>query len=211
MRKIMSLLIACVCFCMNVAAQEQPDKDRQAKIAKALKDLRDKDAIVRGFAAMTLAEMEAKQYAKEVVQLLNDKDALVKKWAAIALGSMHANEYARDVVKLLKDKEAGVRESAAEALGEMKAKEYAKDVAALLKDMSMLVRISSVEALGRMNAKEFANDIASLLSDTETGDVYDEQKKAFMQKTVGTVAKQVLKDWGIDPDKLRQNEKEEKK
>ncbi len=99
--------------------QSKQDQDRQAKIEKALKDLKDRDAKMRMCRLEALGWMKAKEYTNEVAKLLNDEDEVVRIHATQMLGHMKAVEYAKQVAELLKDEEVDVREDSAWALGSL--------------------------------------------------------------------------------------------
>lgn len=169
---IMMLIAIAGCATQNPPAKI--DTERQAKIEKALRELKDKDASVRSSAALSLG--------------------------AVGLG---VKEYANDIAELLKDKDTDVRSFAVRALGLLEAKEYIKDIAVFLKDTYADVRWDAVRALGHLGAKEYADEIGKLTSDSFEFCTWDETKKNYTGTTVSAEAERVLKEWGVDVEKLK--------
>lgn len=181
------IFVICISFGGPLLAQEKSeDKKRQAKIEKALKELKDENVLVRGDAVETLGKLGAKEYVKDIAGFLKDDSSFMQASAISALGKLGAKEYAKDIAKFLKyeDKNdeqddailgtvigvAGVREKALFALGELEAKEYAKDIAGFLKDKDATVRDEAAVALEKLGAKEYVKDIAELLKDKNARD-----------------------------------------
>ncbi len=85
-----------------------------------------KDKFKKGDAAKALALLDAKEYADEIALMLNDENSLVRADTALALGILKAKKYVGKVAELLTDKESFVRNYAATALLLMEATDYYK-------------------------------------------------------------------------------------
>ena len=118
---------------------------------------------------------------------------------------LRAVEYEGEVAELLKGDEDLIRGFALEALGLFGIPTYAGTIAACLKDENAWVRCNALTALGRLEAKEHAKNIADLLNDSAVCIVYSDvikdpttvQFRTSRDATVGSLAAQVLKDWGM--------------
>lgn len=65
--------LPCPKLVQELALSKVRGQDRKARIAKALKDLKDKDPNVRSSVVDALGLIKAKEYAKQVAELLKDK------------------------------------------------------------------------------------------------------------------------------------------
>ena len=100
--------------------------------------------------------------------------------------------------KELKSEDPNVRSEAIFYLGLLDAKEHTKDIAMFLKDKDENIRRNAIWALGWLGAKEYTKEIVSSLK--------DDTKVIFCncETTISSVAEQVLKEWGVDTDKLKE-------
>ncbi len=121
--------------------------------------LKDKEARMRAWAALTLAEFGAKEYAEEIAQLLKDSGEYTSKItfyvrgkAARALALLGMKEYSKDIAQLL-NHECFL--DAVEVLSELGATEYSKEIAKLMDHKSHWVQSIAIDALGRLGAKEY--------------------------------------------------------
>ena len=138
--------------------------------------LESRDATVRGFAAVYLADFGDRAYAKPILALLHsenlpDAGGFNKNWdrgqAAFALGVLGAREYTTVLARFLRHDDKHLRSGAAAGLARMKAKEYDKEIAALLRDEDREVVCTAIAALAELGAKQYTDRIAALL---ETSD-----------------------------------------
>ena len=134
--------------------------------------LHSKDAKVRGFAAVWLADLGGPAYVKDILVLLQSEELpdvgqMPKNWdreqAALALGILGSKEHAKLLAGFLRHQDSHLRAGAAAGLGRMKAKEYVKEIAALLSDHDDHVVCTAIEALGRLDAKQYSDRIGGLL------------------------------------------------
>ena len=148
-----------------LAAQEESVKgqDRQVRIEKALKELKDKNPSVRAAAAEELSRLRAKEYAKEIARLLKDADAGSQ--ASFTVTVMNALEPfgadgAAALIELLEDENPRARESAAWALqgladrlGGGETQDVAEILITKLEDEDYAVRLNVVYALTRLGSR----------------------------------------------------------
>ncbi len=154
-----------ICTPRSVCAE---DKGKQARIDKAVLDLKGANPETRDDAVKTLDKLKAMDHAKDIAGVLLDKDSLVQFDAVEALVKFDARDQTKAVAELLKDDDNFVRGAAIVALGEFHAKEYAKDIVSYLKDKDSAMRRSAVEALATLGAKEYSKEIAGFLNDEDS-------------------------------------------
>lgn len=141
--------------------------------------LHSKDLVVRGFAAVLLADLGDKTYSKDLLALLQaestpgDNDVFPD-WdrgcAAQALGVIGDRDHGNELAKFLKHGSATIRAGAATGLGWMQAKDHQKEVAALLDDHEEKVVCSAIEALAMLGEKQYASRFAKIATKEDAGD-----------------------------------------
>ncbi len=93
----------------------------EKQLSQLLRNLKDRDGLVRSRAASRLGEIKAKEAVEELARLLKeDRDSLVRSSAAAALGDLgdEAQEAVASLLETIKtDRIVGVRLEAAVALG----------------------------------------------------------------------------------------------
>ena len=123
-------------------------------------------------AAGALADLEAKEYAGQVVDLLEDLedprfdgDRVIR-----VLGGFHVRDYAGTIAAFLDHDAAESRGVAAMALAELGAEEYADDIADLLREEDLhkpglhaFSLMWAARALATLGARDHAEEIAILL------------------------------------------------
>jgi len=62
---------------------------------------------------------------------------------------------------------------------------------------------TAIFTLGKFGLKKYARDIANHINNGSLCQLYDFEKKKIIWTTVGKIAEKVLKDWQIDPEKLK--------
>ena len=97
-----------------------PDNPFFAEIKGRLSALLgDENYETRGYSAICLAKMQAKEMTGAIVSLLkNDKETFVRSHAAIALGIMQDNSVIKDLIDCIGDKNWDVSHSCARALAQ---------------------------------------------------------------------------------------------
>ena len=98
------------------------DRSYTKQVAVLLKPRRitgDDPYIDRGWAAMALGMLGAKEYTAEFVALLKSPHVFDRSGAAVGLGALGATEHREAIAKLLNDPENSVRDFAKEALALM--------------------------------------------------------------------------------------------
>lgn len=132
--------------------------------------LKDSDPSTRIGSIRALLKLQAKDRAKEVVELLKDPVPAVRQQAIAALNAMQAKDYTKDIAGLLKDSHSFVRAEVVRALGEFCANEYAKEISRMLTDPNEQCLDAARSALYRLkergNSKECAKKVAELLDDS---------------------------------------------
>ncbi len=138
--------------------------------------LHSRDATVRGFAAVWLADLGDPAYVKDILALLQaenlpDVGGSNRNWdrgqAAFALGVLAARGHAKVLVTFLRHQDAHLRAGAAAGLARMKAKECDKEIAALLSDDDRQVVCAAIVALAELDAKQYSDRIGGLLEATD--------------------------------------------
>lgn len=166
--------------------------------------LLDKDSLVQFDAVEALIKFHAKGYTKQVAALLDDDDNFVRGVAIVALGEFGAKEYAPRIAGVLKDnKDSAMRRSAVEALADFRDPRYEGEIAGLINDDDSDIRGRVIHALGRLGAKDQQDAIVKRLGDMDSCYSYDELTRRFVVTTVSAEAQRVLRDWGLDVDKLK--------
>ena len=125
------------------------------QLNQLLKNLKDRDSLVRSRAASKLGELKAKEAIKELIRILKeDSDSLVRSSAATALGDLgsEAKEAVSALVEIMqKDQIVGVRLEAAVALGNIGEKKAISDLTkTALEDKDIRVRSWAADALRRI-------------------------------------------------------------
>jgi HEAT repeat protein len=117
-RQIAAFALLCACG----LAFAQPATD-DAKIDKAIAQLRDPDHAVRYRAAMELAQRKAARAVEPLLAALNDKDDGVRAEAATALGSQGDGRAAGPLIAMFSNRpeKEWVRENACKSLGDLRA------------------------------------------------------------------------------------------
>ncbi len=140
--------------------------------------LKSRDATVRGFAVVWLADLGDRTYAKGILALLEsdnlpDAGGFNKNWdrgqAAFALGVLGAQENIKAVATFLNHADRHLRAGAARGLGQMKAKAYEKEIAALLRDPDDGVVCAAIMALAQLDARQYNDRIVALAERTGPG------------------------------------------
>lgn len=136
--------------------------------------LKSKDLVIRGYAAIWMADLGDQEYAKDLLGLL-EKEPLPggkeyslhidRECAAEALGILQAKKYSPTLLTYLSSDNARLRSGAAKGLGWMPGGETHKAVAKLLDDPESEVQEAAILALARMGAKQYAARISDHLSD----------------------------------------------
>ncbi|HBO46006.1 MAG TPA: hypothetical protein DD670_19200 [Planctomycetaceae bacterium] len=139
--------------------------------------LKSRDATVRGFAAVWLADLGDKAHAKDILALLEsddlpDDDEFNRSWdrgqAAFALGILGASEHSETLAKFLTHDDKYLRSGAAAGLARLGAKDYEREIAALLRDNDREVILAAIWALARLDAKQYRDEIAELAKSPDT-------------------------------------------
>ncbi len=134
--------------------------------------LHSRDATVRGFAVVWLADLGDPAYVKDILVLLQsenlpDAGGFNKNWdrgqAAFALGILGGPEHARVLATFLHHKDRHVQAGAVSGLARLKAKEYLKEIATLLRDDDERVVCAAIGALAELDAKQYSGQVAALL------------------------------------------------
>jgi HEAT repeat protein len=141
--------------------------------------LSSQDATVRGFAAVWLADLGDKTYAKDILSLLEsdnlpDAGGFNKNWdrgqAAFALGVLDAKEYTKTIADFLYHEDKHLRAGAAMGLARMKAQNYEKEIASLLGDNDdEEVVCAAITALAELGAKQYSGQIGALTRRNSVG------------------------------------------
>jgi HEAT repeat protein len=171
---------------LQVFCSGKPDEQKSAELAEIIRKggglqkyreriaglLDSRDATVRGFAAVWLADLGGQAYAKQILALLQsenlpDAGGFNKNWdrgmAAFALGVLGAKEHTNVLAKFLRHEDRHVRAGAVAGLARLKAKEYDKEISALLRDDDPSVVCAAIAALAELDAKQSSDRIAALL------------------------------------------------
>jgi HEAT repeat protein len=128
--------------------------------------LKSEDLVVRGFAALWLADLGDRRYATDLLRLLQEKRSADpdgfprghdQAYAAIGLGVLGAREHAPALVAQLKNPDSAIRGGAAEGLSWMQATDHHKEIAALLEDDGREVALNAMVALARLGRTEYAD------------------------------------------------------
>lgn len=180
---------------------------------------------LRAKAISVLRGFEAKEYAKEFGELLGDKSPGVRIEAIRAVCQLNMSEHSKKLIKLLDDQGSykltssskkfsystadgvgTVSEHAALAVGHFKCKDSIDKLVKMLKSKISYERGAAVWAIGRLGLKEYAKNLAELLNDNEPFALRDFKVELFNRplEKVDTVVRKVLKDWGLDPEKLKE-------
>jgi HEAT repeat protein len=174
----------------------------KADVASLLKS---KDVVVRGFAAVWLADLGDRAYTKDLLALLesnavpttnnifpdSDRGA-----AATALGILWARDHSQVLAMCLRNKSHEIRAGAALGLGYMHAKEFKDDIARLLDDKEFRVVEAAISALAELGAKEYADRFSeiALRNDPLTADVALDALVRLGAKEQGPKIARLLKD-----------------
>ncbi len=166
--------------------------------------LTDNEGIARS-AIIALTKLGASEYLSKIAVFLKSNDMSRRAQAVWAVGIFGGKEYIKEILDCLQisgnDQETKrVKRAASLSLGMLGAKEAAGQIALLLKDESAFVRGSAVLALGLLDAKEYAKEIAQLINDASSYSVPEglKNKKYKSTDSVGSVARQVLKEMGVN-------------
>lgn len=170
----------------------------QIQADSALRDLKSNQASVRADAILKLVKLNANEHSGEIAELLKDEDMSTRSSAVRALAEFQA-EFAKDIAALLDTEYLYLRHDVIESLGVLQAKEYTKEIAFLLTDVDSSTLAYAVWALGNLQEKEYQNDIKKLSSDTTWCYFYNPNTKKYENSTVGKIAADVLKSWGMEP------------
>ena len=201
-----TVAVAWLVFAGPMAWAQKKAEAEDPRVASAARKLKDGFPEVRAQGIVTLGELGARHYTKQIAALVKgDPDAQVRFYGIETLVKFDAKECAPDIAELLKDRvQAGVRVKAADAVGRFAAKGYDPNIAKLLQHNDAMVRGRLVQAFGRAEAKAYAKDIAPLAGDSQRCTLYDEKIREFRNvTTVGKTAKQVLSDWGMSADQFK--------
>lgn len=138
--------------------------EHKTDISKLLKSKNEYD---RSGAIFALADMDAKEFTREIVGILKNKEFEFpgdESPIYFLVKTGEAKNYKKDIAEvMLSTRETEVAESSAYALVALDAKEHAKDIAKLLN--KEFRKRSAAKALALMNATEYADHIAFLLKD----------------------------------------------
>ncbi|GEM_PF-4403039 len=131
--------------------------------------LKDDDANSKIAAALTLADIGAVRYEKQIAELLTDERREVQDGAAWALARLRPRpEYMAAIARLLDHSSLKARGDAALVLGKLRATRYAPTIANFLQGTDADLKIAAVEALGHMGLREYAGVIAEQLTEART-------------------------------------------
>ncbi|MBN2296764.1 MAG: HEAT repeat domain-containing protein [Pirellulales bacterium] len=134
--------------------------------------LESRDATVRGFAAVWLADLGGRSYAKNILTLLEsenlpDAGGCNKNWdrghAAVALGILGSREHAKVLARFLHHEDRHLRAGAASGLAWLQANDYEREIASLLQDDDERVVCSTIVALAELGAKQYSDEIGRLV------------------------------------------------
>lgn len=151
--------------------------------------LKSEDLVVRGFAALWLADLGDRRYAPDLLRLLQenrsaDPDGFPRghdqAYAAIGLGVLGAREHIPALVAQLKNADPAIRGGAAEGLSWMQATDHHKEIAALLDDNGRQVAVNAILALARMGRTEYADRFVEIAAGDGLGRGIDDDRLALI-------------------------------
>lgn len=140
---------------------------------------------------------------ESVASLLADADASIRSQATQSLSQLGAKNHAKNILKLLQDSGANVKITALQALGRLQAKDYSKQVSEFLKDVNINIKAITIRVLIKLEAKEHIKEIANLINEPNLCYFYSYSEKKWKSAKISELALQTLKDWGIDPEKIK--------
>lgn len=128
----------------------------ERQVQQLMKNLHDRDGLIRSNAASRLGELHVKEAVKELTKILKvDRDSLVRSSAASALGDLgaEATEAVAILIETMKtDQIVGVRLEAAVALGNIGNNEAIPELTRLaLEDDDIRVRSWAADAIRKIN------------------------------------------------------------
>jgi HEAT repeat protein len=122
-----------------------------------LKNLKDRDGLVRSEAASRIGELKVKEAVEELTKLLKeDRDSLVRSHAAAALGDLgdEAKEAVESLIETMqKDQIVGVRLEAAVALGNIGSEDAIPELTKIaMEDEDIRVRSWAADAIRKIRS-----------------------------------------------------------
>ena len=143
---------------IKVLLEEVICPDKEEKINRLIRDLRDEDSEIRRNAANALGEIGDPRAVGSLIAVLRDEDRWVRRNAARALGEIGDPGAVESLIVTLGDEDRWVRWGAVRALGEIRDPRAVEPLLASLKDEDMHIQWAAVVVLEQMTGKPFGED-----------------------------------------------------
>ncbi|MFH1877371.1 MAG: HEAT repeat domain-containing protein, partial [Candidatus Omnitrophota bacterium] len=173
-------LLGILTFAPAVVAQEKTEtervkkenvtgveKEKEAKVEKLIRRLREGNGGDRGIAAVVLGDLGSEKAVEPLVKALGDKDPRTRYRVAEALGKLGNEKAVEPLVKALGDKHPSVRSAVVQALGELGSKKAVEPLINVLEDPYDFVREEAVRALMRTGKKHPVNFFLKTMRDCD--------------------------------------------